>query len=103
MGVLDAGGVTRDQFILEVLRGVQDGSPDRGYLDNKVDVGAYFAVHKGMSDTGNAAAAMQLYDGTESSIHTVNQAIDGYHLEALDPITGEFLMPLVGVLDNPFV
>lgn len=103
VGVLDAGGVTRDQFILEVLRGVQDGSPDREYLDNKVDVGAYFAVHKGMSDTGNAAAAMQLYDGTEASIQTVKQAIDAYHLEALDPVSGEFLLPLVGVLDDPFV
>lgn len=103
VGVLDAGGVTRDQFILEVLRGVQDGSPDRQYLDNKVDVGAYFAVHKGMSDTGNAAAAMQLYDGTDTSIQTVKQAIDAYHLEAMDPVTGEFLLPLVGVLDDPFV
>ena len=103
VGVLDAGEVTRDQFILEVLRGVQDGSSDRGYLDNKVDVGAYFAVHKGMSDTANAAAAIQLYDGTDASIQTVKQAIDAYHLEASDPISGEFLMPLVGVLDNPFV
>jgi hypothetical protein len=96
-------GVTRDQFILEVLRGVQDGSPDRDYLDIKVDVGAYFAVHKGMSDTGNASAAMLLYDGTDESIQTVKDAIDAYHLEALDPINGEFLMPLVGVLDSPFM
>ena len=103
VGVLDGEWVTRDQFILEVLRGVQDGSPDREYLDNKVDVGAYFAVHKGMSDTSNAAAAMQLYNGTDASIQTVKQAIDAYHLEALDPISGEFLLPLVGVLDNPFV
>lgn len=103
VGVLDEAAVTRDQFILEVLRGVQNGSTDRGYLDNKVDVGAYFAVHKGLSDTGNAAAAMQLYDGTEASIQTVKQAIDAYHLEAMDPVTGKFLLPLVGVLDDPFV
>lgn len=103
VGVLERGGVTRDQFILEVLRGVQDGSPDRDYLDIKVDVGAYFAVHKGMSDTSNASAAMLLYDGTDESIQTVKQAIDAYHFEALDPINGEFLMPLVGVLDNPFI
>jgi hypothetical protein len=103
VGVLDGEWVTRDQFILEVLRGVQNGSPDRDYLQNKVDVGAYFAVHKGMSDTGNASAAMLLYDGTEASIQTVKQAIDAYHLEAFDPINGEFLMPLVGVLDDPFV
>ena len=29
-------------------------------------------------------------------------AIDGYYAEALDPNEGEFLMPVVGVLDNPF-
>ena len=46
---------------------------------------------------------MLLYDGTDTSVQTVKQAIDAYHLEALDPINGEFLMPLVGVLDNPFV
>jgi hypothetical protein len=56
-----------------------------------------------MSDTGNASAEMLLYDGTEASIQTVKQAIDAYHLVALDPINWEFLMPLVGVLDNPFV
>jgi Ca2+-binding RTX toxin-like protein len=103
VGVLDAGGVTRDQFILEVLRGVQAASPDREYLDNKVDVGAYFAVHKGMSDTKNASAAMLLFDGTEESIQTVKQAIDAYYEEALDPNAGAFLMQIVGVFDDPFV
>ena len=29
-------------------------------------------------------------------------AIDSFHAQALDPDTGEFLMPLVGVLDDPF-
>ena len=58
---LNSGFVSRDQFILEVLGGVQDGSTDRVYLDNKVNVGAYFAVHKGLSDTSEAAIAMALY------------------------------------------
>jgi serralysin len=47
---LDNANVGRDQFILEVLRGVQPGTPDRSYLETKVDIGAYFAVIKGMSD-----------------------------------------------------
>jgi len=29
-------------------------------------------------------------------------AVDGFHADALDPDDGEFLMPLVGVLDDPF-
>jgi hypothetical protein len=95
-------GVTRDQFILEVLRGVQDGSPDRAYLDTKVDIGAYFAVHRGMSDTDNASAAMALFDGSQGSVNDAVAAIDGYYQDALDPTNGEFLMQVVGVLDNPF-
>ncbi len=99
---LDSGNVSRDQFILEVLRGVQPGTPDRSYLDTKVDLGAYFAVHKGMSDVDSAAAALALFDGTEASIDASVASIDSYYAEALDPSTGEFLMPLVGLLDDPF-
>jgi hypothetical protein len=102
VGQLDSGSVSRDQFILEVLRGVQPGTPDRSYLDTKVDIGAYFAVHKGMSDVDNAAAAMALFNGSEVSIDTSVAAIDGYYADATDAANGEFLMPLVGVLDDPF-
>lgn len=115
VGQLDAETVSRDQFILEVLQGaksalkpelgqdfVDQQLADRTYLENKIDIGAYFAVHKGMSDVGNAAAAMALFDGSEGSITDAVSAIDGFHADALDPETGEFLMPLVGVLDDPF-
>jgi len=100
VGVLDRDEVSRDQFILEVLSGVQPGSPDRSYLDNKVDIGAYFAVHKGMSDTDNAAAVMELFD--DSGVDAAAAAIDGYYADALDPNNGEFLLQVVGVLDDPF-
>ena len=69
---------------------MQPGSPDRAHLDLKVDIGAYFAVHKGMSDVDNASAAMALYDGTPAGT------------DALDPDAGEFLMPVVGVLEEVF-
>ena len=102
--VLDdnTNGIGRDTFIYEFLQGVQDGSPDRAFLDNKVDIGAYFAVHRGMSDVDNAAAAMALFDGSQSSISEAVAAIDGFYQDALDPNNGEFLMQVVGVLDNPF-
>jgi hypothetical protein len=102
VGQLDSGNVSRDQFILEVLGGVQPGSSDRAYLDLKVDIGAYFAVHKGMSDVANAAAAMALFDGTQAGTDAAVAAIDAYYADALDPDTGEFLMQVVGVLDDPF-
>ncbi|MEI4263447.1 DUF4214 domain-containing protein [Roseovarius sp. D0-M9] len=99
---LDSGTVSRDQFILEVLKGVKTGSSDRSYLDTKVDLGAYFAVHKGMSDTGNAAAALALFDGTQAGTDAAVAAINGYHADAQDPANGEFFMSVVGVLDDPF-
>ncbi len=97
----DVTGVTRDQFILDALGGVEEGSADRAYLDDKVDIGAYFAVTNGMSDVDNASAAMDLFNGSESSRDDAVAAIDGYYQDALDPNSGEFLMPVVGVLDNP--
>ena len=100
VGHLDDENVSRDQFILEVLRGVQPGTPDRSYLDDKVDLGAYFAVHKGMSDTNNAAAVMEIF--ADSGVDAATAAIDDFYADALDPNNGEFLMQVVGVLDDPF-
>ncbi|NNE52602.1 MAG: DUF4214 domain-containing protein [Sulfitobacter sp.] len=115
VGLLDAGSVMRDQFILQVLQGAKsDLKPengqdfvnqqiaDRAYLETKTDIGAYFAVHKGMSDTDNAASVMALFTGTQDSIDAAVAAIDAFHQSALDAATGEFLMPVAGVLDDPF-
>jgi hypothetical protein len=102
VGILESGARGRDQFILSVLKGVQDGSPDQAYLSNKIDIGAYFAVHKGMSDGDNASAAMALFDGTEASINNAVNAIDAFYANAIDADTGEFLMQVVGILDDPF-
>jgi hypothetical protein len=112
---LDSGNVSRDQFILQVLQGAKsDPKPelgqdfvdqqlaDQAYLVNKIDIGAYFAVHKGMSEVANAVSAMALFDGTQTGIDAAVAAIDAFYAEALDAENGTFLMPLVGVLDNPF-
>lgn len=114
--VLDDGDVARDALILEVLRGAkadpQQGASaefiaqqaeDRAYLETKTDIGAYFAVHRGMSDTDNAANAMALFDGTVASVTDATDAIDDFFADASAADTGEFLMPLVGVLDDPFL
>jgi Ca2+-binding RTX toxin-like protein len=113
VGALDSNAVFRDQFILEVLRGAKtDLKPeegqvfvdqqiaDRAYLENKVDIGEYFAVHRGMSDVDNATSAMALFDGTQNGKDQAVAAIDDFYQEALAPTTGEFLMQVVGVLDN---
>lgn len=115
VGVLDDGSVTRDQFILSVLQGAKAPPPpgastvfvvqqilDQGYLENKTDVGAYYSITRGLSDVADATAAMALFDGTAASITAAQNAIDGYYTSALDADTGAFLMPLVGVIDDPF-
>ncbi|MDF3415947.1 DUF4214 domain-containing protein [Sulfitobacter sp. M57] len=114
VGVLDDGSVGRDQFIREILAGVraeppQGASPafiaqqqaDENFLESKVDIGAYFAIHKGMSDVSDASAAMALFDGSAASLNRAVDAIDDYHQDALGA-DGGFLLPLVGVLDDPF-
>ncbi|UWR12389.1 DUF4214 domain-containing protein [Sulfitobacter mediterraneus] len=115
VGLLETGVVSRDAFILEVLRGAKselDHSQgedfvaqqllDRAYLATKTDIGTYFAVTKGMSNVSNATDAMALFDGSQSSQDAAVAAIDAYHIAALDPVSGAFLMPVVGVLDDPF-
>jgi Ca2+-binding RTX toxin-like protein len=115
VGQLDLGNVSRDQFILNVLQGaksdlkpelgpdfVAQQQEDQAYLKSKIDVGAYFAVHNGMSNVSNASEVMAIFDGTVSSIESAVSAIDSFLGAALDAENGEFLMPLVGVLDDPF-
>ena len=112
---LDAGRLGRDTFILDVLGGakavpgpdatashIANLARDLQYLADKTDIGAYFSVHKGMSDLTDAAQAMALFDGSQGSIQDAVDAIDTYYAEALDPSTGDFLMPIVGVMDDPF-
>ncbi len=114
--LLNQGAVDRDTFILSVLEGTKADAPvgasadfidqvltDRQYLSDKADLGAYFAVHLGMSDVNDASNAMALFDGSAGSIQMALNAIDNDYEEARDANNGDFLLPLLGVLDNPFV
>jgi len=113
---LESGSLTRDSFILQVLEGAKsDLKPelgesfvaqqvaDRAYLEDRIDIGTYFAVIKGMSDVDDASEVMTLFDGTEDTATDALAAIDTSYADASDPETGEFLMPLVGVLDESSV
>ena len=115
VGVLEGGTVPLPTFMLEIIRGAkaepQPGDApeltaqklaDVAYLGNKTDVGAYFSVIKGMSDVENARAVMELYDGSQSSIEASVAAIDADFAAAESAGSGEFLLSLVGVVDDPF-
>ncbi|MEM9968786.1 MAG: DUF4214 domain-containing protein [Pseudomonadota bacterium] len=116
VNVLDQGNVGRDTFILNVLEGAKtEPAPgasqafidqqrvDRQYLADKTDLGAYFSVIQGMSDLDNASAAMAIFDGSQTSVDAAVAQMDVFFAAAQDPTDGEFLMPLVGVIDDPFV
>jgi len=114
VGQLNAGAA-RDVFILSVLRGARDDIDpslgqalidqqlaDRAYLDNKTDIGTYFAITRGMSDVSNASNVMDLFDGSAGSVTAAVSATDQFYVDAQAASGGEFLMPLIGVLDSPF-
>ncbi|MCR9156191.1 MAG: DUF4214 domain-containing protein [Rhodobacteraceae bacterium] len=113
---LDGGGVTRDQFILEVLRGAKADAPegssqedialrlgDLGYLADKTDIGTYFAVIRGLSDLNEADSVMELFiRGDQSSINDAFEATNTIYNAALAADGGDFLIQLVGIVDDPF-
>ena len=115
VGLLDAGDVGRDIFILEVLRGAKAPAPDgaspafrdqkaadMAFLADKADLGIYFAVTKGMSDVDDARAAMGRFDGTEPGLDAAKSVIEAAFADAVAAEDGAFLLPLVGVIDDPF-
>ncbi|MEP5728816.1 MAG: DUF4214 domain-containing protein [Sulfitobacter sp.] len=108
--VLDEALVSRDEFILEILRGAKADAPDgasqefsdqqsadKTFLSHKTDIGAEFSIAKGMSDVGNAISVMALFDGTQASLEASFAAINEHFAEALDPENGEFLIQLTGM------
>ena len=112
VNALSRGDVGRDTFILAVLDGAKSTWPpgaspgfiaqvlkDRDYLADKADIGAYFAVHRGMSDVSDAASVMAMFDGSHNSMDAAYAQVDTLYAQALDAQNGDFLMPLVGVLD----
>ncbi|MFA8387595.1 MAG: DUF4214 domain-containing protein [Pelagibaca sp.] len=113
---LDDGELSRGTFILEMLRGAKADPPegasqvfvdrqlaDRDYLDQKTELGALYAVHHGMSNTDDASRVLSLFDGSTDSFRTTVAAIETLYDAAMDPLEGDFLMQLVGVLDDPLL
>lgn len=92
-------------FILAVLNGAKAASgsaSDAAYLADKTDIGVYFSAIKGLSDYDDTIAVMGLYDGSAASVADAVAEIDQLYSEALDPNSGEFLVQLVSVIDDPF-
>ena len=115
VGVLDRGDVTPGSAISSIIEGAKVDAPagatqdeidarnlDQQYLSNATDIGVHFAVINGMSDTANADAVMDLLTRSAESVSAAVAQSDQFLAEAQAANGGEFLMPLVGVIDDPF-
>jgi hypothetical protein len=101
--------ITPPTFILSIINGAKfaaDPVPqtfvDQAYLATKTEIGAYYSVIKGLSDVADARSLMQAFDGSSQSISAAVDLADMFHLAASDPLTGDFIFPLVGVIYDPF-
>ncbi|MCL3881468.1 DUF4214 domain-containing protein [Marivita sp. GX14005] len=115
-GVLDDGAIGRDTFVYELLEGVDADAPDgasdafkdqkeqdEDYLDAKTDLGALYAATLGLTDVSEAQQALAGFNGSASSIADSVSTINGFFADATDAESGDFLMPLVGVVDTDYL
>lgn len=114
-GALSSGAVDRAEFVLALLQGVRAPAPtevssefaqqqaaDRSWLDTKIDIGLHFAAIHGLSDPADAATVMQLFDGSAESLSAAIAATDTAYAEASGAEDGQFLVQIVGVVEDPF-
>ncbi len=115
IGVLERGEVTPGSAIGSIIAGAKADAPsdatqeeidaralDQQYLANATDIGVHFAVINGMSDTTNASTVMELLTRSSDSVSDAVAQSNQFLSEAQAETGGEFLMQLVGVIDDPF-
>lgn len=88
--------------IINGAKAANGSADDVVYITAKGEIGSYFSVIKGMSNVDDAKSAMALYDGTSAGTTAAKSTIDGYYASAQDATSGEFLISLICVLDDPF-
>jgi hypothetical protein len=115
VSALDSGAVPRDQFILNILQGVrseikaENGEEfvaqkiaDQKYLEDKVDIGAYYSLILGLSNVDSASIAMSMYSGDNESLSATREYINSIYEDYTHPRTGEFIIEVVGIINDPF-
>jgi len=107
---LDSDDVSRSEFMLALIAGAKDNDAagdDIRTITAKADLGLYYAAINGLSNVAVAEAAMGLFDPANagSSLAAARGLIDGFAAEARDGdgIGDEFTIPLVGVIEDPFL
>jgi protocadherin Fat 4 len=100
--------ITPAEYFALFAEGVQNNpgaGDDRQTLADQTDIGLYFSAIRGLSNAHDATAAMATYDATdrEQSLITAQNLIDNFLYEALSTgPSGEFIVPVVGIVEDPF-
>lgn len=102
---LNTSDVNRGGFVLDLLEGARaatGSAADVAYLENKADLGVYYALIKGLGNVDQATAAMELFDGSAASSRAAQTAIDDFHNATINDPNGGLVIELVGIVDDPF-
>lgn len=112
VGALDNYAVSRDQFILSVIEGAKAAPPvgvtseffeqqisDKEYLATKANIGLYFALEKGLSDTVQATETMEYFDRIDIDLPETIEYVDQLFTATESSENAGFLMPTTGYYD----
>ena len=105
---LDSGGVSRSEFILELLAGARaptGSAEDVRTIEDKTDIGVSYALIEGLTNVANAATVMQTYDrmDADASLALAQSQIEDFALLATGAADGpEATVQIIGVVDDPF-
>lgn len=115
-GHLESGALAPEGFILAFLAGVRAAAPegadagfvaqkaaDLAYLGEKTDLGLHFAAIKGMNHLETARSLMQMHDGSAEGMLEAQDMMEEAWQAMQDPDAGDFLVSLVGVVEDPFL
>lgn len=96
---LDAGAQNRDSFILSVIYGARASTgseTDAQYLNNKKELGGYFAVDQGLNNVVLAQQVMAGVNATRSSLEGAKSATLNFVTSTIEH-EPQLLLPLIGV------
>ncbi len=120
IGELQNGLVARGEFILAIINGAKNFNPegatdaqiaqaaiDARVLADKADIGTYFAIFQGLSDTDDASAAMEAYipEAAEESLRAARDLIDEFAsvADSLEGGTSLTTPAAIPFLSDPFL
>jgi hypothetical protein len=78
---IDTGNISKDVFLLALINGAKastGSSTDRHTIENKANVGKYFAIDHGLNDTDWAADVLASVNSVPSTAVSANALIDSY-------------------------